>query len=134
MPSKNPLFSEITFINTKKVIRMSKIDEFNEFREKMNATILEKGNLGIKRFFALDTRSYEEGALSSKVKELLGLVASLVLRCNDCITYHILQCHEQGVTEEEFYEAFNIALIVGGSIVIPHLRRAVEVLEECLTI
>ncbi|MFX0053154.1 MAG: carboxymuconolactone decarboxylase family protein [Candidatus Hermodarchaeota archaeon] len=112
---------------------MSKIDKFNEFREKMNATILDKGNLGIKRFFALDTRSYEEGALSSKVKELLGLVASLVLRCNDCITYHILQCHEQGVTEEEFYEAFNIALIVGGSIVIPHLRRAVEILEECIT-
>ncbi|MFX0171110.1 MAG: carboxymuconolactone decarboxylase family protein [Candidatus Hodarchaeota archaeon] len=112
---------------------MSKIDEFNKFREKMNATILEKGNLGIKRFFALDTRSYEEGVLSSKVKELLGLVASLVLRCNDCITYHILQCHEQGVTEGEFYEAFNIALIVGGSIVIPHLRRAVEILEECIT-
>jgi ribonuclease HI len=112
---------------------MSKINEFNEFRQKMNEIILEKGNLQIKRFFALDTRTYEEGALSSKVKELLGLVASLVLRCNDCITYHILQCYEQGVTEEEFYEAFTVALVVGGSIVIPHLRGAVEILEECMT-
>jgi len=112
---------------------MSKINEFNEFRLKMNEIILEKGNLQIKRFFALDTRTYEEGALSSKVKELLGLVASLVLRCNDCITYHILQCYEQGVTEEEFYEAFTVALVVGGSIVIPHLRGAVEILEECMT-
>lgn len=111
---------------------MSKINEFNEFRQKMNEIILEKGNLQIKRFFALDTRTYEEGALSSKVKELLGLVASLVLRCNDCIMYHILQCYERGVNEEEFYEAFTVALVVGGSIVIPHLRKAVEILEECI--
>ncbi|MFX0181665.1 MAG: carboxymuconolactone decarboxylase family protein [Candidatus Hodarchaeota archaeon] len=113
---------------------MSKINEFNEFRQKMNDIILEKGNLQIKRFFALDTRTYEDGALSSKVKELLGLVASLVLRCNDCITYHILQCYEQGVTEEEFYEVFTVALVVGGSIVIPHLRGAVEILEERMAI
>jgi ribonuclease HI len=112
---------------------MSKINKFNEFRQKMNEIILEKGNLQIKRFFALDTRTYKEGALSIKVKELLGLVASLVLRCNDCITYHILQCYEHGVTEEEFYEAFTVALVVGGSIVIPHLRGAVEILEECMT-
>ena len=98
----------------------------------LNEIILEKGNLGIKRFFALDNRTYNEGALTSKIKELLGLVASLVLRCNDCITYHVLQCYELGVSEEEFWEAFNIALVVGGSIVIPHLRKAVEILEERL--
>lgn len=97
----------------------------------MNNIILKKANLEIKRFFALDSQTYNEGVLSSKVKELLGLVASLVLRCNDCITYHILQCHKLGVTEEEFYEAFNVALVVGGSIVIPHLRKAVEIVEEC---
>ena len=110
---------------------MSKIDEFNSYREKMNRKILKDANLGIKRFFALDTQTYASGTLSSKVKELLGLVASLVLRCNDCITYHILQCHDLGVSKEEFYETFNVALIVGGSIVIPHLRKAVDILEEC---
>ncbi|UCG01243.1 MAG: carboxymuconolactone decarboxylase family protein [Candidatus Heimdallarchaeota archaeon] len=110
---------------------MSKIEEFNSYREKMNEVILKEANLEIKRFFNLDSRAYSTGVLSSKVKELLGLVASLVLRCNDCITYHILQCHELGVSKEEFYEAFNVALVVGGSIVIPHLRRAVEILEEC---
>ena len=111
---------------------MSKINEFQEFRKRMNEVILDKGNLGIKRFFALDSKCYESGALSSKVKELLGLVASLVLRCNDCVIYHTLQCYSLKVSEEEFYEAFNIALIVGGSIVIPHLRKAVEILEECI--
>ncbi len=111
---------------------MSKIEEFNSYREKMNELILEDANLGIKRFFSLDSRAYDTGVLSSKVKELLGLVASLVLRCNDCITYHILQCYELGVSKEEFYEAFNVALVVGGSIVIPHLRKAVEILEECI--
>ncbi|MFW9778003.1 MAG: carboxymuconolactone decarboxylase family protein [Candidatus Heimdallarchaeota archaeon] len=111
---------------------MSKIDDFNQYREKMNEIILEKSNLEIKRFFNLDTRTYYDGALSSKTKELLGLVASMVLRCNDCITYHILQCHQIGVTEEEFYEAFTVALVVGGSIVIPHLRKAVEILEEAI--
>ncbi|MFX0085383.1 MAG: carboxymuconolactone decarboxylase family protein [Candidatus Hodarchaeota archaeon] len=110
---------------------MSKIKEFQKFRQRMNEIILEKGNLGIKRFYALDTKCYESGVLSMKVKELLGLVASLVLRCNECITYHILQCYSLDVSEEEFYEAFNVALIVGGSIVIPHLRKAVEILEEC---
>ena len=97
----------------------------------MNEIILEKGNLGIKRFFALDTQCYDQGALSSKTKELLGLVASLVLRCNECVTYHTLQCYDLDVSEEEFYETFNVALIVGGSIVIPHIRKAVEILEEC---
>ena len=111
---------------------MSKIKEFNEFRTKMNEVILNKKNQGINRFFALDTRVYEEGALEPKIKGLLGLVGSMVLRCNDCITYHILECYKHGVTEQEFLEAFNVALIVGGSIVIPHLRMAMEILEECL--
>lgn len=97
----------------------------------MNEIILEKGNLGIKRFFALDTKCYDQGALTSKTKELLGLVASLVLRCNECVTYHTLQCYDLNVSEEEFYEVFNVAVIVGGSIVIPYLRKAVEILEEC---
>ncbi len=107
-----------------------RLEEFREFRERMNQKILASGHLGIKRFFALDHQAYQEGALSPKVKELLGLVASLVLRCDDCITYHLVRCSEEGVTDEEFFETFNIALVVGGSITIPHLRRAVEMLEE----
>ena len=97
----------------------------------MNSRILESGNLEIKRFFALDTRAYEKGALDTKTKELLGLVASTVLRCNDCITYHVIRCVQESVSQAEFFEALNVALIVGGSITIPHLRRAVEVFEEC---
>ncbi|HEX5872026.1 MAG TPA: carboxymuconolactone decarboxylase family protein [Longimicrobium sp.] len=96
----------------------------------MNARILEAGNLEIKRFFALDTRCYEAGALDVKTKELLGLVASMVLRCDDCITYHVIRCKEEGVTDAEFFETFNVGLIVGGSIVIPHLRRAVDMLDR----
>jgi AhpD family alkylhydroperoxidase len=96
----------------------------------MNARILEAGNLEIKRFFALDTRCYEEGALPVKTKELLGLVASMVLRCDDCVTYHVIRCKEEGVTDAEFFETFNVGLIVGGSIVIPHLRRAVDMLDR----
>ena len=107
-----------------------RLKQFREFREKMNARILDAGNLEIKRFFALDTRAYEAGALPVKTKELMGLVASLVLRCDDCITYHIVRCREEGVTREECYEAFNVALVVGGSITIPHLRRAAEMLDE----
>jgi AhpD family alkylhydroperoxidase len=107
------------------------LQEFKAYREKMNEKILERGNLQIKRFFNLDTRAYNDGALSRKVKELMGLVASLVLRCDDCITYHIIQCVEQKVSDAEFFEVFNIGLIVGGSITIPHLRSAVEMLEEC---
>ncbi len=112
---------------------MAKIKDFNDYRNKMNELILNKKNRGINRFFALDTRVYEEkGALDPKTKEMLGLVASMVLRCNDCITYHILECNKHGVTEEEFLEVFNIALIVGGSIVLPHLRVAMEIMEECI--
>ena len=109
----------------------SSLAEFKSYREKMNEKILGRGNLQIKRFFNLDTQAYNEGALPRKVKELMGLVASLVLRCDDCVTYHIIQCIEQKVSDEEFFEVFNIGLVVGGSITIPHLRSAVEMLEEC---
>ncbi len=108
---------------------MSRLDEFQAYRARMNERILEIGHLGIKRFFNLDTMAYADGALPAKTKELLGLTASMVLRCNDCIDYHILQCVEAGWTDEELYEAFNVALVVGGSIVIPHLRHAVETLD-----
>lgn len=109
-----------------------KLEEFKLYREKMNEKILNSGNIQIKRFFALDSRAYEEGVLSIKTKELLGLVASTVLRCNDCVTYHVINCVKEGVTSEEFFEAMNVGLIVGGSIVIPHLRKAVEIFEECM--
>jgi AhpD family alkylhydroperoxidase len=95
----------------------------------MNERIADVEHLGIKRFFNLDTKAYEDGVLSAKTKELLGLAASMVLRCNDCIDYHILQCVDAGWTDEELYDAFNVALVVGGSIVIPHLRHAVESLD-----
>lgn len=107
-----------------------RIDDFNKFRTAMNEKLLNSDNLQIKRFFSLDTQAYQEGALPVKTKELLGLVASGVLRCDDCITYHLIQCKEAGVTYAEFLEALNVVLIVGGSITIPHIRRAIEVLEE----
>ena len=106
------------------------IEEFRRFREQMNERILESGNLEIRRFFALDTRAYQAGALDPATKELLGLAASLVLRCDDCITYHLARCVEEGTSDEALFETFSIALVVGGSIVIPHLRRAVATLEE----
>jgi AhpD family alkylhydroperoxidase len=102
------------------------LQEFREFRERMNAEILGENNLVINRFFALDGRAYEAGALDGKTKELLGLVASLVLRCDDCVTYHLVRCAEEGATRNEVFETASIGLIVGGSIVIPHLRRAVD--------
>lgn len=102
------------------------IDEFRDYRQKMNDEILSKDNLVIKRFFNLDTNTYREGALPVKTKELLGLVSSMVLRCDDCIKYHIEKCYEQDISEQELYELFSVALVVGGSIVIPHLRRAAE--------
>jgi AhpD family alkylhydroperoxidase len=106
------------------------LSEFEAFRSRMNDTILGGGNLTISRFFALDHRAYEPGALGTKTKEMLGLVSSLVLRCDDCITYHIVRCADEGVTDEEFQEIFAVGLVVGGSIVIPHLRRAVARLGE----
>jgi len=106
------------------------LEAFRHFREKMNAAILGAENLTINRFFALDTRTYEAGALPVKTKELMGLVASLVLRCDDCVTYHLVRCREEGVTDAELYDVFAVGLVVGGSIVIPHLRRAVARLAE----
>ncbi len=106
------------------------IDDFNAYRSKMNERIMETANTNIKRFFALDTTSYAEGALSVKTKEMLGLVASMVLRCDDCIKYHLENCFKEGVNQEEINEVFMIANLVGGSIVIPHYRRAVEYWDE----
>ncbi len=106
------------------------LQEFREFRERMNERVLSADNLEIKRFFALDSRAYESGALDVHTKELLGLVASLVLRCDDCVTYHLVRCAEEGATDEQILETLSIGLIVGGSIVIPHLRRAVATLDE----
>lgn len=106
------------------------LQEFREFRERMNDRLLEAGNLDLKRFFALDSRVYEEGALPAPTKELLGLVASLVLRCDDCVTYHLVRCVEEELTEAQILEALSIGLVVGGSITIPHLRRAVAHLDE----
>jgi len=108
-----------------------RLKTFREYRERMNARILDEDTtLVTKRFFNLDTRCYEDGALSAKTKEMLGLSASLVLRCDDCIAYHVIRCRELGVTEAEIREIFDVGLIVGGSIIIPHLRRAVELLDE----
>jgi AhpD family alkylhydroperoxidase len=106
------------------------LSDFREFRERMNERILGAGNLDINRFFALDSRVYGDGALPAATKELLGLVASLVLRCDDCITYHMVRCVEEGLEDEEIVETMAVGLVVGGSIVIPHLRRAVATLDE----
>jgi len=107
----------------------TRIDKFRAYREKMNERIFDTGHLGIKRFFNLDTAAYRDGAVDARTKELLGLVASTVLRCNDCIDYHLEQCVGAGWGDDELYEALNVALIVGGSIVIPHLRHAVETID-----
>jgi AhpD family alkylhydroperoxidase len=109
------------------------LDEFQAERRAANERILNEGdNRVVKRFFRLDGEAYEDGALPAKTKELLGLAASLVLRCDDCITYHVIQCVKQGVTVAEFEETFAVALIVGGSIVIPHLRRAYARMDEVM--
>jgi len=109
------------------------LTEFRKYREKMNEKILGSDHLGIKRFFNLDTQAYAEGALDAKTKEMLGLVASMVLRCDDCISYHIIRCVEEKVNRQEMIEVFNVALIVGGSIVIPHMRRAFETMDQVLS-
>jgi AhpD family alkylhydroperoxidase len=106
------------------------ISDFEKFRAEMNEEILGCGHLGMKRFFALDHQAYESGALPEKTKELLGLVASAVLRCDDCITYHLLRCGEEGWKRDEVIDALNVALIVGGSIAIPHVRRAFARMRE----
>jgi len=107
-----------------------KKEEFNQFRNRMNDIILEEGDINTKRFFNLDHKVYQDGKLPAKTKELLGLASSMVLRCDDCITYHIIEAYQAGWSKEEIYEAMNVALIVGGSIVIPHMRKAAELLEE----
>ena len=109
---------------------MSQVTEFNEYRQRMNATIMAADYKVIKRFFNLDTNTYAAGALDVKTKELLGLVASMVLRCDDCIKYHLGKSHELNVSTEEMYEVFAVANIVGGTIVVPHTRRAAEYWEE----
>lgn len=109
---------------------MDRLSAFEAFRSRMNRRILEdKNHLGIKRFFSLDSAAYRDGALDGRTKELLGLVASMVLRCNECIDYHLIQCVNAGFTDEELDDAMHVALVVGGSIVIPHLRHAVETVD-----
>ncbi len=108
-----------------------KTDEFNQYRQKMNERLLSAdNNKVIKRIFNVDTNAYLEGVMPVKTKEMLGLVASLVLRCDDCIKYHLIKCHENGMTEEELFEVLGIANLVGGTIVIPHTRRAVEFWDD----
>lgn len=109
------------------------VKEFNEYRTKMNEVILGENNLVMKRLWNLDTNTYEDGALDKKTKEMLGLVASMVLRCDDCIKYHLGKAHELGVTTEQVYEIFAVANIVGGTIVIPHTRRAAEYWQALTT-
>lgn len=107
----------------------SPVEAFNDYRTRMNDLILSQENKVLRRLFNLDTQAYADGALPPKTKEMLGLVASMVLRCDDCVRYHLGRCHEQGVTTEELYEIFAVANIVGGTIVIPHTRRAAEYWE-----
>jgi len=111
-------------------VENDRLAEFTAFRQRMNERILAEPNQVVRRFFALDTQTYQAGALDVKTKELLGLVASLVLRCDDCISYHVAQCQVAGVSREEMFETFSVGLVVGGSIVIPHLRRAVDFLDQ----
>ncbi len=111
------------------LIYMSLVSEFNDYRQRMNEKIMAADNKVIKRFFNLDTNTYQEGALDVKTKEMLGLACSMVLRCDDCIKYHLGKCYEEGITDEQLYEVFAIANLIGGSIVIPHFRRAVEYWE-----
>ena len=107
----------------------NRLDDFQAYRARMNERIFDLDHLGIKRFFNLDSAAYRDEALDAKTKELLGLVASTVLRCNDCIDYHLQQCVAAGWTDAELYDALNVALVVGGSIVIPHLRHAIETID-----
>jgi AhpD family alkylhydroperoxidase len=109
----------------------NRVQQFVEFRKRMNERILSEDNKVVKRFFALDKNLYgDEGHLDVKTKEMLGLVASLVLRCDDCVSYHIAQCKDVGVSDAEMFEVLSVGLVVGGSIVIPHMRRAVDFLDQ----
>jgi AhpD family alkylhydroperoxidase len=110
---------------------MRDLIKYNEFRHKMNDRIVNSGHLGLKRFWALDGRAYEAGELDEKTLEFCGLTTSMVLKCDDCVTYHIIKLIQLGVTNEELYAALNVSLIVGGSITIPHIRRAFETIDSC---
>lgn len=109
---------------------MNPVEEFNSYRQRMNDKIMDADNLVLKRLFNLDTQTYSEGALPTATKEMLGLVASMVLRCDDCVKYHLGKCYDEGITTQQMYEIFAVANIVGGTIVIPHTRRAAEYWEE----
>jgi len=109
---------------------ISDLDKFRQNRQVMNEKVLDLDHLGIKRFFNLDSNTYKDGALPAQTKELLGLVASAVLRCNDCIDYHLEKCASTGSSKDEIIDALNVALVVGGSIVIPHLRHAVKTIDQ----
>jgi len=106
------------------------IDDFQNEREQLNELVMKYSDRGTKRFYALDAPLYDDGALPKKTKELLGLVTSLVLRCDDCVMYHLIQCHKEGISDEELQEALAIAIFVGGSITIPHHRRAIKAWDE----
>jgi len=106
------------------------VAEFRQEREALNDLVMKYADLTIKRFYGLDSQAYREGALPPKTKEMLGLVASLVLRCDDCIKYHVIRCKEEGVSTDEMVEVLGIGLVVGGSITIPHLRRALQAWDE----
>lgn len=121
--------NESMSINSNMSTEENRLEEFRKIRKAANDKILDLDHLGVKRFFNLDSNTYKDGALSSQTKELLGLVASAVLRCNDCIDYHLEQCAKAGSTKEEIVDALNVALVVGGSIVIPHFRHAIGTLE-----
>jgi AhpD family alkylhydroperoxidase len=127
------LFTDLLHYVCQKIAMANLIEEFNDYRTRMNEVILSKNNLVIKRLWNLDTNTYAEGALNTQTKEMLGLVASMVLRCDDCIKYHLGKCYEEGVTTEQLYEIFAVANIVGGTIVIPHTRRAAEYWEELIS-
>lgn len=109
---------------------MSAREEFNSYRSRLNERIMAQDNQVLKRFWSLDNQTYQEGALPLRTKEMLGLVASMVLRCDDCIKYHLGQCHDAGISTSEVFEVFAVANMVGGSICIPHTRRAVEYWDE----
>lgn len=109
---------------------MELVEEFNDYRAKMNEKILDGKNVVLKRLFNLDTNAFSPGELDRKTKELIGLACSMVLRCDDCVKYHLGKCYEEGLNRKEVFEAFSIANLIGGTIVIPHLRRAVEYWDE----
>jgi AhpD family alkylhydroperoxidase len=110
---------------------MKNLKEYNEFRHRMNDRITNSGHLGLKRFWALDSRAYEPGTLDEKTLEFMGLTTSMVLKCDDCVTYHLIRLIQLGASNEELYEALNVSLVVGGSITIPHIRRAFETIDSC---